>query len=79
VQQKLHGRSVTIWVDGRQKELDVFVDRQVFKKIPIKGLQNRSMEFPDYLESMCQKAVSTWRRILRRTPCAGYLTHPLAF
>jgi hypothetical protein len=68
VRQKLRGRSVTIWVDGRQKELDIYVDRQMFKKVPIKGLQNRLMSFPAYLELMCQEAVSTWRRILRRTP-----------
>lgn len=68
VQQKLHGRSVTIWVDGRQKELDIYVSRQALKKIPIKGLQNRLMNFPEYLELMCREALSTWRRILRRTP-----------
>jgi hypothetical protein len=67
VQQKLHGRSVTIWVDGRKKELDIFVDRQAVKKIPIKGLQNRLMDFPEYLELICREAISTWRRILRRT------------
>jgi hypothetical protein len=68
VQQKLKSRSVIIWVDGQQRELDIFVDRQAIKKIPIKGLQNRLMDFPEYLELMCQEAISTWRRILRRTP-----------
>lgn len=68
VQQKLKSRPVIIWVDGRQRELDIFVDRQAIKKIPIKGLQNRLMDFPEYLELMCQEAISTWRRILRRTP-----------
>lgn len=68
VQQKLKSRSVIIWVDGRQRELDIFVDRQAIKKIPIKGLQNRLMDFPEYLELICQEAISTWRRILRRTP-----------
>jgi hypothetical protein len=68
VQQKLRGHSVTIWVDGRKKELDIFVGRRAFKKIAIKGLQNRLMDFPEYLELMCQEAISTWRRLLRRTP-----------
>lgn len=67
VQQKLKHRAILIWVDGRQRELDIFVDHQVIKKIPIKGLQNRLMNFPEYLELMCQEAISTWRRILRRT------------
>ena len=68
VQQKLHGRSVTIWVDGRKKELGIFVGRQAFKKIPIKGLQNRLMNFSDYLELMCQEAISTWRRLFGAPP-----------
>jgi transposase InsO family protein len=68
VQQKLQGRSVTIWVDGTNKVLEIYVGRQAFKKIPIKGLQNRLMDFPAYLELICQEAVSTWRRLLRRTP-----------
>jgi hypothetical protein len=68
VQQKLHGRSVTLWVDGKQRELAVLVNRKVNKKIPIKGLQNRLMDFPEYLELMCQEATSTWQRFLRHTP-----------
>lgn len=68
VQQKLRGRSVTLWVDGRQRELAIYANRKVIKKLPIKGLQNRLMNFPEYLELMCQEAISTWRRILRRTP-----------
>jgi transposase InsO family protein len=68
VQQKLHGCSVTLWVDGKQRDLAIFVDRKVFKKLPIKGLQNRLMNFPEYLELMCQEATSTWHRFLRRTP-----------
>ena len=68
VQQKLHGRSVILWVDGGQRELAVFAARQLIKRIPIKGLHNRLMSFPDYLELMCKEAVSTWRRTRRRTP-----------
>jgi hypothetical protein len=68
VQQKLKGRSVLIWVDGRQRELDIFVDRQMIKKISIKGLQDRLINFPEYLELICQEAISTWRRTLRHIP-----------
>lgn len=74
VQQKLHGRSVTIWVDGRQKELDIYVGRQAFKKIPIKGLQNRMMKYSEYLELMCKEAVSAWRQYLRRTTSYSRVT-----
>jgi hypothetical protein len=48
--------------------LEIYVGRQAFKKIPIKGLQNRLMDFPAYLQLICQEAASTWRRLLRRTP-----------
>ena len=68
VQQKLHGRSVTIWVDGRQRELGIFIDGRVIKKLPIKGLQNRMMVFDDFVDWMAKEAESAWRRYLRRTP-----------
>jgi hypothetical protein len=68
VQKKLHGRNVIVWVDGQQRELAIFGDQALIKKLPIKGLQNCLMNFPDYLELMCKEAVSVWRRTLRRTP-----------
>jgi hypothetical protein len=68
VQQKLRGRSVTIWVDGRQQELGIFIDGQLLDKLPIKGLQNRRMAFDDFVDSMTKQAYSAWQRYLRRTP-----------
>jgi transposase InsO family protein len=68
VQQKMHGRSILIWVDGQQRELVIQAGRKPVKKIPMKGLQNRCMNFPDYGEWMCKQAASTWHRLLRRTP-----------
>lgn len=68
VQKKRHGQGVLVWVDGSQRELAIFANRTLIKKLSIKGLQNRLMDFPEYLELMCQEAVSTWRRTLRRTP-----------
>ncbi len=59
---------MTLWVDGKQRELAIFVDRKVIKKLPVKGLQNRLMNFPEYLELICQEAISSWRRFLRGTP-----------
>jgi hypothetical protein len=67
VQKKLHGHYVIVWVDGQRRELAIFANRHLVKKLPIKGLQNRLMNFPDYLELMCTEAISAWRRILRRT------------
>ena len=74
VQKKLHGHYVIIWVDGQRRELTIFADRQLVKKLPIKGLQNRLMNFPDYLELMCKEAISAWHRILRRTPTYRQVT-----
>jgi len=58
VQKQLHGRYILIWIDGQQRELSIFANRKLIKKIPIKGLQNRMMNFPEYLDWMCQEAVS---------------------
>lgn len=68
VQQKLHGRTGIVWVDGSRRELAIFADRVFLKKLSIQGLQNRWMDFPEYLERMCHEAISAWRRTLRRTP-----------
>jgi len=68
VQQKLHGRSVTLWVDGRQRELGILLEGKVIKKLPIKGLQNRMMAFDDFVDWMAKEAESAWRRYIRRTP-----------
>ena len=74
VQQQLHGRSVTIWVDGRQRELGIFIDGKVIKKLPIKGLLNRMMAFDAFVDWMAKEADSTWRRYLRRTPTYARVT-----
>jgi hypothetical protein len=55
-------------VDGLRQELTIFASQQLIKKPPIKGLENRLMNFSEYLELMCHEAVSAWRCILRRTP-----------
>jgi len=74
VQQKRHGQSVIVWVDGRQRTLAVFANRQLIRQLPIKGLQNHTMKFPEYLELMCKEAVSAWRRILRHPPTYHQVT-----
>ena len=71
VQKKLHGQGVIVWVDGQQRELAIFGNQALIKKLPIKGLRNQLMNFPEYLELMCKEAISAWRRTLRRTPPIG--------
>jgi hypothetical protein len=60
-------RSILVWVEGQPRELLIYAERQPVRKIPMKGLQNRSMSFPDYVELMCKEAASAWRRTRRRT------------
>jgi hypothetical protein len=67
VQQQRHGQTVLIWVGGKQRIPNVNAGNVCIKKLSIKGLQNRSMNFRGYLDLMCKEAVLTWRRTLRRT------------
>jgi len=65
--RKVAGHGVMVWVDGQQRELAIFGNQALIKKLPIQGLQNQLMNFPEYLELICKEAVSAWRRTLRRT------------
>jgi hypothetical protein len=67
VQQQRHGQMIVIWVDGKQRMLNIYADKVFIKKLAIKGLQNRLMNFQEYLDLICKEAISTWRRALRRT------------
>jgi hypothetical protein len=67
VQRNRRGHMILVWVDGHQRTLNIFAGNSFVKKLSIKGLHNHSMNFQEYLDLMCQEAVSTWRRTLRRT------------
>jgi hypothetical protein len=72
VKQQLRGQMVLIWVDGQKKQLNVYIsNKNLVKSLPIKGLQNRSMSFQDYLDLMCREAISTWRKVQSRTARYG--------
>ena len=66
VQQSRRGQVVVIWVDGQKRTLNVYKDKVVIKTLPIKGLQNRTMKFREYLDLMYKEAVSTWRKAQHR-------------
>jgi hypothetical protein len=76
VQKALRGRRVAIRVDGYQRELGIFLDGKVIKKLPIKGLQNRRMAFDEFVEFMAREAASAWQRYVRRTPRYARVTIP---
>lgn len=72
VKQQLHGQMVLIWVDGQKRQLNVYAsNKNLVKTLPIKGLQNRQMNFHEYLDLMCKEAVSTWRKVQSRTTRYG--------
>jgi len=52
VSKKLRGRSVVVWVNGGQHELEILVGGQPVKKLPIKGLKKKEMKFTEFLETM---------------------------
>jgi hypothetical protein len=72
VKQQLRGQTVLIWVDGQQRQLHVYAsNKNLVKTLPIKGLQNRQINFHEYLDLMCKEAVSTWRQVQSRTTRYG--------
>lgn len=66
VQQSRRGQVVVIWVDGQKRTLNVYKDKVVIKTLPIKGLQNCTMRFREYLDLMCKEAISAWRKVQHR-------------
>lgn len=74
VKQNRRGHSIVIWVDGQKRVLNIFANQVLIKSLPNKGLQNRMMNFQEYLDLICKEAISTWRRALRRTPTYRQVT-----
>jgi hypothetical protein len=57
---------VVVWVDGQKQALTIYANKVIIKNIPIKGLQNRTIVFQEYLELICKEAISVWRQTQRR-------------
>jgi hypothetical protein len=58
LQKKLHDQYGIVWLNGQRRELAIFVDRQLVKKLPSKGLHNLLMNFPDSFVLRCKEAIS---------------------
>ena len=72
VQKKLKGRYVVLWVDAKNEEFAVELNKKFIKRIPIKGLYRQKMPYSEFLEMARKEAVSDWRRWKRsRTPRYG--------
>ena len=61
-----HGRTVVLQVDAANQQFNVELAKKPLKTIPIKGLEHSQMTFDEYLEFICEQAVSAWRQYLRK-------------
>ena len=61
-----HGRTVVLQVDAASKQFNVELNNKLLKTIPIKGVEHGQMCFDDYLEFICNQAVSAWRLYIRK-------------
>ena len=55
------GRHVALRVQASHQQFQVELNGQLFKTLPIKGLQHQLMSLEDYLPFVCQQAVSEHR------------------
>jgi transposase InsO family protein len=62
------GRYVVLTVETAAQQFRVELADEVIKTIPIKGLQQQPMPFEQYLDFICEQAVSAWRLYLRKQP-----------
>jgi len=53
-------------VQASHQQFQVELNGQLFKTLPIKGLQHQLMSFEDYLPFIRQQAVSEWRQYLHK-------------
>ena len=60
-----HGRQVVLQVDATNQQFKVELANEPLKTIPIKGLGHGQMTFDEYLDFICQEAVSAWRLYVR--------------
>lgn len=56
------GRYVLLRLDAHQQVLDVLLQGQLIKQLPIKGLVHEPLAFDAYLRLMLQEAEAEWRR-----------------
>ncbi|MBI5929050.1 MAG: transposase [Chloroflexi bacterium] len=56
------GRYVLLRLDAHQQVLDVLLQGQLIKQLPIKGLVREPLAFDAYLKLMLQEAEAEWRR-----------------
>jgi hypothetical protein len=66
IRRELRGRYVLLQIDAPNRQLQVLLNHEVIKTIPLKGLYQQPLPWPDYLRLIRAEAVSQWRRYLQR-------------
>lgn len=66
IRRELRGRYVLLQIDAPNHQLQVLLNNEVIKTIPLKGLYQQPLPWPDYLRLIRAEAVSQWRRYLQR-------------
>ena len=61
IKQALAGTHVVLEVDGPAQELVVWQQKEVIKRLPIKGLQKRLLPWNQYVLQLREEARTEWR------------------
>ena len=66
IQRPLHKHYVSLKIDAPHRQIDVLLDGQLIKSIPLKGLHDGPMPWERYLALIKAEAVSEWRLYKRQ-------------
>jgi hypothetical protein len=64
IRRSLRGRYVLLQIDAANGQVQVLVNEEVIKTMPLKDLHQQPMPFADYLALIRTEAVSQWRHYL---------------
>jgi hypothetical protein len=60
-----HKQTVLLQIDASQRQVNVLVEGEVIKTLPLKGLTQQPLPFDDYVRLIQAEAVSQWRLYLQ--------------
>lgn len=66
IRQKLKGQQILLQVDAPARQFNVLLDGQSIKRVAVKGLHNKPLDFAAYFDLIRREAESEWQRYLRR-------------
>ena len=65
ISRERHKQTVLLQIDAPQRQLNVLVDGEVIKTLPLKGLTQQPLPFDDYVNLIQAEAVSQWRHYVQ--------------